>query len=362
MLQSSLPPERTLRVDLLEYETLFGLQSRPRAFAEMIAALPSRIEWVFIDEVQKLPHLLDEIHRHIEANPSRFFALTGSSARKLKRGQANLLAGRAFTYTLAPLTSIELGGRFDLHHALRFGTLPKVWELQSDEEKELFLRSYAHTYIKEEIQSEGFVRNLSGFQHFIPLSGKESGNILSWTNMAQDAGVSTKTIHGYFEILEDTLLGFFLPAYHRSLRKRQRTHPKFYFFDPGVRRAIANELTVPLLPDTPQYGQAFEHYWILEIMRVSAYQRNDWTFSYFATSDSEVDLVIERPAKPLLFVEIKSSERVRNQELRALRGLLDTTPGSEGVCISRESRARRIHPQLQIVPWQEALQTIGLLI
>ena len=360
LLEALLPKERTFTLDLLEYETLLRLQRRPQEFAEIIAALPDRVEWVFIDEVQKFPPLLDEVHRQIERNPHRQFALTGSSARKLKRGQANLLAGRAFTLALFPFTSVELGARFDLDHALQFGTLPKVHALATEDEKNMFLRSYTHTYLQEEIRNEGLVRNLAGFHRFAPIAGSENGNILSWSNFAQDTGVSMKTARGDFEILEDTLLGFFLPAYHRSLRKRQRTHPKFYFFDPGVKRALAQELTQPLIAGTPQYGRAFEHFWIAEIMRLARYRQNDWRFSYLATHDIEIDLLVERPGMPLLFVEIKSAETVRGQTLTPLRTLVEEIAESEGICISREPRARKIHPRVSIVPWQEALTALTL--
>jgi predicted AAA+ superfamily ATPase len=336
------------------------LQRRPQEFSEILAGLPESIEWVFVDEVQKLPQLLDEVHRQIERNPKCFFALTGSSARKLKRGQANLLAGRAFTLALAPLTSLELGKNFNLGHALSFGTLPKVCAFEHTEDKNQFLRSYAHTYLQEEVQSEGLIRNLPGFQRFVPLAGTENGNILLWSNFAQDAGVSAKTVRAYFEILEDTLIGFFLPAYHRSLRKRQRTHPKFYLFDPGVKRALAGELTRPRELGTAEYGRAFEHFWILEIMRLSRYLQNDWNFSYFATHDVEIDLVIERPGQPLLFVEMKSSDRVKDGELKNLRALVEEVEGSVGVCVSREPRTRRVHPRVSVVPWQDALAELGL--
>lgn len=359
LLTVQLPKEKTFVIDLLDFDTESRLIRRPREFSEMLAALPSAITWIVIDEVQKVPFLLDEVHRHIEANPNRFFALTGSSARKLKRGQANLLAGRAFTYHLAPLTSVELGDRFDLHRALTVGTLPKAWTLTSTEEQYLFLRSYASTYVKEEIQNEGVVRQLDGFRRLLPLVGAENGMVLSWKNIAQEVGISEKTVRSYYEILEDTLLGFFLPAFRRSIRKRQRTHPKFYLFDSGVKRALAHELQVPLIPGTDAYGRAFEHFWILEFMRIAAYRQSDYRFSYFATHDVEIDLVVERPNAPLLFVEIKSAEHVRDATLRPLRSVVESVPGSQGICICREPRKRALGTIL-VCPWQEAVQAVGL--
>lgn len=359
LLKERLPKDQTYIIDLLDFDTESRLVRRPKEFSEILNALPSTIKWVVIDEVQKLPFLLDEVHRSIEADSSRFFALTGSSARKLKRGQANLLAGRAFTYHLAPLASIELGDQFDLDRALHFGTLPKAWMLPSDEERQMYLRTYAGTYLKEEIQNEGLVRRLDGFRRFLPTVGVENGMILAWSNIAQEVGLSAKTVQSYFEILEDTLIGFFLPAFRRSIRKRQRTHPKFYLFDPGVKRALAQELHVPLNPGSDAYGRAFEHFWIIELMRMSAYCQADFRYSYFATNDIEIDLVVERPNLPLLFIEIKSTERVHDSALRPLRSVVKNVAGAQGICICREPRKRYVGSIL-ICPWQEALSAVGL--
>lgn len=360
LLKDLLPAERTHWVDLLDFELETRLLQRPQAFKEILETLPSNIRWVVIDEVQKIPFLLNEVHRQIESNPNRFFALTGSSARKLKRGQANLLAGRAFAKTLYPLTIQELGDQFHLESALEFGTLPKIFSFEQNEDRKEFLKSYAKTYLQEEIQMEGLVRNLPSFRKFLPLAATANGETLSWANFAQDVGnIDAKTVRSYFEILEDTLIGFLLSAYSRSLRKRQRTHPKFYFFDTGVKRALANQLTIPLIPGNADYGRAFEHFWILEIMRMSAYRNLDYSFSYFATHDVEVDLVIERPGKTTLFVEMKASEFVKESEIRGLKSLVEDVKKTEAICISRDSRKRKIGPIL-VCPWQEALATLGM--
>jgi predicted AAA+ superfamily ATPase len=315
---------------------------------------------VVIDEVQKLPFLLDEVHKYMEEKKNGVrFALTGSSARKLKRGQANLLAGRAFTFTLAPFTAQELGDSFQLDEALSLGTLPKRFSLSTPEDIENFLRSYAHTYIKEEIQSEGIVRKLDGFRNFLLVSALENGSVLSWSNIGREIGKQAKTVEAYYQILEDTLIGFFLPAYARSIRKRQKTHPKFYFFDTGVVRALSGKLTIPLHPATIEYGRAFEHFFITEFHRMNAYLQKDYSFSYFATHDIEIDLVIERPNAPLLFVEFKSNEFVNDSVLRPLRSVVESVPGSRGLCVSREPR-RRLVGNILVCPWREALAEAGL--
>ncbi|OGY87065.1 MAG: hypothetical protein A2233_03890 [Candidatus Kerfeldbacteria bacterium RIFOXYA2_FULL_38_24] len=359
ILKSYLPKDATYSIDLLDFDTESRFLTRPQEFSEVLAALPKTTKWVFIDEVQKIPQLLDEVHRHIEMKKNYHFALTGSSARKLKRGQANLLAGRAFSYSLSPLTHQELQDSFNLDDALAFGTLPKLFSLNSNEDKNQFLRTYANIYLKEEIQHEGLVRNLQGFRRFLPIVGKENGNILVLQNIAQEIGLNANTVRSYFEILEDTLLGFLLPAYSRSIRKRQKTHPKFYLFDTGVKRALAQELNIALVAGTSEYGRAFEHFVILEIMRLNAYKNADYNFFYFATPNLEIDLVIERPGKPLLFVEIKSGEYIQNKELHPLSSIVQDTKNSEGICICREPRKRKIDNVL-VCPWQEAIKTIGL--
>lgn len=357
LLKELLPTASSYRIDLLDAETELRFVQQPWEFSERLDALPASTCWVIVDEVQKIPALLDQVQQHIQKNPNRHFALTGSSARKLKHGQANLLAGRAFTLTLAPLTSQEIGKQFNFHQALAFGTLPKIYHLKSDSDKKRFLRSYVYTYIKEEVQSEGIVRQLDSFRRFLPVAAAQNGLILSWNNFAQEVGLNAKTIRSYFEILEDTLLGFLLPPYYRSLRKRQRTHPKFYFFDTGIKRALANELNIPLVPGTSEYGRTFEHWWIVELMRQAAYREMDYTFSYFATYDTEIDLVVERPNAPLLFIEIKSKQHITDRDLRSLRSVVQSVSGSAGICLCQEAVKRKIG-KILICPWQNVVEEV----
>ncbi|MFH1388865.1 MAG: AAA family ATPase [Patescibacteria group bacterium] len=360
LLKNILPKEETVIIDLLDYNTEVKILSSPGEFKNMLNAAPKATKWILIDEVQKIPRLLDEVHRQIENQAPFNFAIIGSSARKLKRGQANLLAGRAFTYSLHPLTSIELGASFNLDNALEFGTLPKIVSWEDVEHKSAYLQSYAKTYLAEEIQQEGIVRNLTGFKHFLPLVATETGNALSWSNIAQDVGIDSKTVRSYFQILEDTLIGFFLPAYRRSIRSRQKTHPKFYLFDTGVKRAVEGSMESKLIRGTSEYGKAFEHFWISEIIRLSAYKMQDCKFSYFATHDTEVDLVIERAGKILFFIEIKSSENVRNNELRTLNLLIKSTPQAKAICISREPLPRKVGNVL-VCPWRNAAAELELI-
>lgn len=359
LLHSLFPSKNTYTFDLLDFDLASRLTHKPSEFSEILHSLPAHIEWVIIDEIQKISSLLDEVHRSIFKNKNLRFALTGSSARKLKKGAGNLLGGRALTYYLFPFSTQELGKDFDLKQALLYGTLPEVITSPDIETKQKTLRSYVETYLKEEIFMEGLVRQLPAFQKFLTVAASENGNLLSWANLAADIGIDAKTIRSYFEILEDTLIGFLLPAYEKSLRKQQRTHPKFYFFDTGVKRALAHELTLPLSQGTSEYGNAFEHFWITEIFRQNQYLEKDYKFSYFGTPDLEIDLVIERPGKSTLMVEFKSTTNVKERDLSGLKSIQRDYPKFDYICISSEPR-KRISNSITICPWQEALETLGL--
>lgn len=313
------------------------------------------LEWVFIDEVQKVPRLLDVVHHLIESLHLKFI-LTGSSARKLKRGAANLLAGRAFVYALHPLGSFELGKRFDLSQALHWGTLPKLSEIENSQDKSLFLRSYALTYLKEEIQLEQLVRRLTPFRSFLEVAAQSNGAPLNYSAIARDVGTDHKTLQSYFQILEDTHLGFFLSGYSRSVRKAQRTHPKFYFFDVGVKRVLAGVLDVPLSPRTSAYGEAFEHWVILEIFRLNDLLMKDFRLSYFRTRDVEVDLILSRPNEEIL-VEIKSSETVDEHRVKKFARQVEAFKEAKAYWLSLDPTPQKI-AQVHCLPWQEGLKRI----
>lgn len=304
-------PQNVLMIDLLlpETEDLYARHPE-RLKAQVVQHLETRpLEWVLIDEVQKVPRLLDVVHHLIEEFHVKCI-LTGSSARKLKRGGANLLAGRAFVYPLYPFSVFELGDSFDLTRALHWGTLPKISEFVQDEDKMSFLRSYALTYLKEEIQVEQLVRQLDPFRAFLEIAAQCNGQILNYSSIARDVGsVDHKTVQSYFQILEDTHLGFLLPGHSRSVRKTQATHPKFYFFDIGVKRALANNLDVILKPKTYAFGEAFEHGVLLEIFRLNNILMKDYKLSYFRTRDAEIDMILSKPGREIL-VEVKSNEIV----------------------------------------------------
>lgn len=359
LLKDHFKPPKAAYFDLLSPEQNETYSLRPQALVEQLAALGSETEWIVIDEIQKIPKLLDVVHQQIES--SRFkFALSGSSARKLKRGGANLLAGRAFVNHLYPLTAHELGGQFSLDAALAWGTLPRLFAFENDADKRDFLRTYAHTYLKEEITAEQVVRRLDPFRRFLVVAAQMSGQIINYSKIAREVGASTPTVQTYFQILDDTLVGFLLEPFHESIRKRQLGNPKFYFFDSGVQRALNNTLTVELKPQTYAFGTAFEHFVINEINRLQSYAKKDYRFSYLRTKDGvEIDLIIERPGLKRALVEIKSTARVAEDDVRALQQLGNDVPNSEAFCLSLDPAPKKIGA-VACFPWLIGLEELGL--
>lgn len=354
-----LPEATTLYIDLLNPETEKAIRRNPLELDRRIAKAKGPVEWVVIDEVQKAPRLLDNVHRHIESN-SRKFVLTGSSTRKLVRGRANLLAGRAFVRYMHPLTHREMGEAFDLDGVLRWGSLPKVWSLSQGPRNE-FLRTYAQTYVREEIAIEQIVRRLDPFQSFLEIAAQANGTPINFTNIAKDVGVDIKTVQSYFQILADTLIGFMVQPWHRSIRKQQTQAPKFFFFDLGVKRAMEHMLDVPVVPHTYGYGAAFEHFLMAEIRRLADYAGKDWKLMHLRTNHgAEIDLVLERPGLPTLLLEIKSADQVDERDTRTLEALLADAPaGTEAMVLSQCEAEKKIG-SVVCLPWQKGLEEMGL--
>lgn len=277
----------------------------------------SKIEWVFIDEVQKVPKLLDVVHMSIEKLKQKFI-LTGSSARKLKRGGANLLAGRAFLYSMFPLSYLEIKNNYDLSKVLKWGTLPKLQSLPEDEDKKQYLKSYYQVYLKEEIKEEQLVRNIEPFRDFLEVSAQMSGKIINYSKIGNDVGVDHKTVQNYFEILVDTWIGFFIPAFHQSVRKSQKQSPKFYYFDLGVKNSLARALDLNPSEGTSSYGDLFEHLIVNEVFRLNNYLSKDFRLSYLATKNgAEIDLILSK-GREVYAVEIKSSSQIDEVEVKKM--------------------------------------------
>lgn len=346
--------DRCLWLDLLNSEVEDRFFRHPSELYAIVMALPKEIKYIIIDEIQKIPKLLDEVHRLIEET-DKIFILTGSSARKLKHGGANLLAGRAFVYHLYSLSCFELKEQFNLENALHWGTLPKIFHLQENFDKEAFLRSYVDTYLKEEIWNEQVIRKLPPFRRFLEVAGQCNGKIINYANIARDVGVDDKTIKEYFCILEDTMIGFFLEPFHHSFRKRLVEKPKFYFFDTGVVRSLSRRLSVPLTPKTAAYGEAFEHFILLEFIRLGSYFQPDYRFFFLLTAgDVEVDLVVERPGKPLLCIEIKSSDAIYEENISSFSRLTKDIPDCEAFVLSQDRFMKKFN-HVTCYPWQQGL-------
>lgn len=306
-----------------------------------------------LDEVQRVPDLLNEVHALLELYPAVQFILLGSSARKLKRGGANLLGGRAVQRFLHPFTRAELGERFDLDDALRFGTLPPLLGLPATDKQDI-LRAYTETYLREEIQMESLVRNLGGFYRFLEVAGSACGELLNFSNVARECQLPVRTVQSYYEILEDTLIGFRLMPWMKSARKRLVAHPKFYFFDTGVTNAINHRLSAS--PDPRTCGRLFEQWLILETWRQLQYTGSETRLFFWRTNTgAEVDLLIERHGELIGAYEFKSAPEVGGDDFSGLRAFRSAHPEVPLSVVYRGPRAYRTD-DIQVIPWQQFVE------
>lgn len=309
-------------VNLLEAQHYNPLLAQPSKLQSLVAHVKAG-EWVVIDEIQKVPALLDEVHNLIESQKI-CFAMTGSSARKLKRGAANLLAGRALQRRMYPLTATELGSGFDLSRALRLGLLPQVWSKDYAEE---FLKTYVSTYLKEEIQAEGLTRNLPAFARFLESVSFSQAQVLSMANVARDAHVDRKAVESYLEILEDLLLAYRIPVFAKKAKRRMSVHPKFYFFDVGVYRAIKPR--GPLDSENEIEGPALETLFLTHLKAHIEAHQLEYQIHFWRSADKhEVDFVLYGASGFVAF-EIKRSAQVRAEDLRGLREFKNDYPGAK---------------------------------
>lgn len=358
LLQKYFPAENTLVIDLLDIGLLDDLMMDPSRFEHIINAPKSLKKRVVIDEIQKFPKILDVVHQQIQKT-KRQFVMTGSSSRKLKQAGTNLLAGRAWLYNLFPFTASELSSEFSLKQALERGSLPEAYLAQENADAKEYLTAYVATYLEKEIQQEQWVKNLEPFRRFLAIAAQMNGKILNRSLIAREAGVNDVTVSNYFEILEDTLLGFHLPAFHKSVRKAQKQAPKFYFIDPGIKRALERTLTVELLPQTYAWGDAFEHWVILEIFKSASYDRLDWKFSYLRTKDDlEIDLIIDRPGQARALIEIKSKSRVSEVDAKSLESLgADVDSKAERFLFSMDPLEAKFG-KTHAFPWEKGIQVL----
>ena len=317
--------------DLLNSNVSRALMRNPSLLKEQASLLPIG-SIVIIDEVQKIPELLDEVHWLIE-NKGLRFVLSGSSARKLRRSGSNLLGGRALSNTLLPLVSAEVED-FDIEKAMNYGTIPPHYLAKRPVR---LLQAYIDDYIQQEIVAESVLRNIASFSRFLEIAALSNTEIVNYTNIAAECGISAKTVKEYFNILQDTLFGFMLPAYTHNTKRRVVQSPKFYFFDVGIPNYLLNRF--PLKPGTSDYGHSFEHLILQEIRAYLTYNHSRKQLSYWRTSTGlEVDCII---GDAEVAIEFKSSSEVRNSQIKGLRTFVREYPSAKAFVVSQE-----VYPRL----------------
>ncbi len=298
---------------------MIRLTRDPELFLLEAAALPAG-SWVVVDEVQRAPGLLNSVHELLSRrNLGLRFALTGSSARKLKRGQANLLAGRAVTRRFFPLVAQEVGFELDVLDVLRFGMLPSVRSERSHQGRVDLLEAYGEVYLAEEIRAEALVKNLAAFARFLEVAALMNGQVTSISAIARDAGIARPTVQGYFDVLVDTLIGTWVPAFRPRARVKEVAHSKFYFFDSGVARSLARRLREPL--ESSERGPLLETYVLHELRAYINDSGCGGELFYWRTpSGTEVDFVWSRGNRRVA-IDVKASARWRSNEVRGLKEL-----------------------------------------
>lgn len=324
--------------DLLEADTFRELSAYPETIRQRLTPADGLI---IVDEVQKLPALLDEVQALIDRNRNLRFILTGSSARKLKRGDANLLAGRAWFARLHPLVSGELPpGALD--RRLNTGSLPAVFDSKAPAED---LRAYVGTYLKEEIRAEGLVRSIESFARFLEVAALTNTHLLNYTSVANDTGIPVRTVREHYQLLEDTLVGFQLPPYRRSLKRKPVATAKFYFFDVGVANTLMRRGEIR--PGSELYGPALEHQVFLELRAFLDYRRLDQPLTFWRThAGHEVDFVVGDD----IAIEVKATRRVSPADLRGLSALAEETTLKRRFVVSTEGHERTTDQGVIVLP------------
>ncbi len=342
-----------MHFDFLKSEVFRSIKIDPTLLRYQVEELLTTKEsaLVSIDEVQLIPEVLNEVHYLIEKYRSKLnFILTGSSARKLKRGEANLLAGRAIQVRLHPISLLETN--IDLRKALHIGTLPRPYFDKHDPKP--FLTSYVDTYMSEEIKQESLVRKLDAFMLFLELSAQLNGENINFSKLGRQCRVASSTIEQYYSILEDTLLVHRINGWSESVKKQMVQGPRYYYFDCGVLNAIRRELQLPVARSSFRYGKLFETYIINEIIRVSDYLNLNFRFNYWRTSTGqEIDIILRRSSyENPLAIEIKSSTNPDIEDLKELKQFKKEYPNARLVCICEADKKYR-KEEIEFYPWQE---------
>ncbi len=349
----SLSPDLT--INLAHEPTFLEFARNPSELEQRLAA--EKYPTVFIDEIQRLPSMLNTIQTLIDAHPQRHrFLLTGSSARKLKRGKANLLPGRIHTYHLGPLSCAELKYDLNTQQSLSTGTLPGIYTDVSPQDREKTLRSYGATYLKEEIQAEALTRNLEGFSRFLFLAAECSGQWLDLSKLASEAAIPRQSAIRYFEILEDTLVVNRCNAFSKSSRMRLVQHPKYYFFDTGVLNGLLANFTA----SADRKGVLFEHLFFNQLLASAAAQDVELRVSLYRTEHgAEVDLIVELGGE-VWAIELKASSNVGTNDLRGFASFQKFYRKPHRQCVAYMGTVKKRIDDVEIFPWQELLKEIGL--
>jgi predicted AAA+ superfamily ATPase len=329
--------------DLLDSANYLALSRNPGRLAEEIG---SSVKRVVIDEIQRLPSLLNDVQRLIETRDVKFL-LTGSSARKLRRGGINLLGGRARVKYLHPLTYRELGDKFVLNQAMQRGLLPSIY---FSDDPRADLESYAGLYLQQEIMAEGATRNIPAFSRFLKIAAHSNGGIVNFTNIASDAQVARTTVYEYYEILKDTLILRELPPWRKTVKRKPLASSKYYFFDVGVVSALQGR---PFLPGTPEFGEAFETFIMHELSSWSDYASGELLSFWRSKSGFEVDFIIGDHTA----IEVKAKENVSSQDIKSLRALREENKLKHFLCVCMEKRSRDVDG-IKILPYTEFLTSL----
>jgi len=336
------------RYDLLLSDEFARLSGNPALLREELLAKPPGRKPVIIDEVQKVPALLDEIQWLI-VNHRFQFILCGSSARKLKRGRANLLGGRALRYELFPLVYREIPD-FNLLRALNHGLLPRHYTASDPQP---LLRAYLGDYLKEEISAEALTRNVPAFARFLEVSAFSNGQMVNYQNIASECGVSPVTAKEYFQILVDTLIGRFVPAFQKRPKRRVIHSPRFYFFDVGIANYLLKRGNIKY--GSESFGSAFEHFIYQEILAYSSYSNKHFDIAYWRTaSQLEVDFIL---GDHKAAIEVKSTKNVASHHLKGIRAFREEYKTKHAIVISLDPKPRLIDG-IKILPWQDFLDQL----
>ena len=338
---------KALYIDLLDEELYQNYLLHIGRFYEEVSVQRGKT-LVVVDEIQRMPRLLNEVHRLIESSSLRFI-LTGSSARKIRSKGVNLLAGRAGWLTLHPFVPEELGVDFDLEKALRFGLLPVVWSAPN---RPFALKAYTQMYLKEEIKEEALVRNLPGFARFLHIAGLYHGQSVNMSAIARESEISRDSVRGFFSILEDTLLGFFLPAYSGKIRLREKKHSKFYFIDPGLARALKRNFNSSLAPE--EKGALFEGL-VAQILRAYGDYQNLYDSLFYwspaGAKKMEVDFLLQRGAKELIAIEVKSKIQIFPSDCKGLIAIQELPSVKKRIIVYLGKRRRKTKEGIEIWPF-----------